>query len=159
MKSAKKARARQPHPSTAIRKAAMIKALEKTMGIVTTAAGQVGINPKTHYEWMNEDKDYNATVEALTDMALDFAESKLHTLINGATVPDDKVFMVKEGRTYVHKVVRGEKKLPPDTAATIFFLKTKGKKRGYIERQEFDHTTGGDKIIFPTVTFAEDKDK
>jgi hypothetical protein len=90
-----------------IHKKAMIEALEKSLGIVTTAAKQVGIARQTHYRWMDEDADYKKEVEGIADMALDFAESKLHKSIEGGS----------------------------DTAI-IFYLKTKGKRRGYIERQE-----------------------
>lgn len=87
-------------------KKAMIQALEKSLGIVTSACKVVGIARQTHYNWM-EDEEYKAAVEELGDVALDFAESKLHKLIDSG-----------------------------NPAATIFYLKTKGKERGYVERQE-----------------------
>jgi hypothetical protein len=90
-----------------IKKEAMIKALEKSLGVVTSACRSVGISRTTHYEWLQSDEEYSKAVQSLSDLALDFAESKLHSLI-------------QEG----------------DTTATIFYLKTKGKQRGYIERQE-----------------------
>jgi transposase-like protein len=99
--------------ATNTRKQAMLAALEKSLGVVTTAARQVGIERTTHYVWMKEDEDYKRAVESLEDVALDFAESKLHSLIQNE-----------------------------DTAATIFYLKTKGKKRGYIERQEITGNEG-----------------
>ena len=85
----------------------MIKALEQSLGVVTTAAKIAGIDRSTHYEWRKTDEDYNQKVIDLENVTLDFAESQLHK-------------QVKEG----------------NTTATIFLLKTKGKKRGYIERQE-----------------------
>ena len=88
-------------------KKAMIEALEKSLGIVTAACKLVGISRDTHYRWMKEDTDYKSQVHELGDVALDFAESHLHKLI-------------KDG----------------NPAATIFYLKTKGKERGYVERQE-----------------------
>lgn len=91
----------------------MIEALIKCLGIVTTACKEVGISRQTHYEWYKEDEEYRKAVEDVGDVALDFAESMLHKQIQ------DK-----------------------DTAATIFYLKTKGKKRGYIEKQEFEHSGG-----------------
>jgi transcriptional regulator of acetoin/glycerol metabolism len=90
-----------------LKKDAMVKALEKSLGVVTTACRNIGIDRATHYRWLEDDPKYKAAVQALSDVALDFAESKLHSLI-------------QEG----------------DTTATIFYLKTKGKQRGYIERQE-----------------------
>lgn len=90
-----------------LKKDAMVKALEKSLGVVTTACKNIGIDRATHYRWLEDDPEYKAAVQALSDVALDFAESKLHSLIH-------------EG----------------DTTATIFYLKTKGKQRGYIERQE-----------------------
>lgn len=88
---------------------AMIDALEQSLGIVTTACKMVDIDRQTHYNWLKEDEDYKAAVESIQDITLDFAESKLHSLIKN-----------------------------DDTTATIFYLKTKGKKRGYIERIEND---------------------
>ena len=88
-------------------KNAMLEALEKSLGVVTTACRSVGIGRTTHYLWLEQDAEYRKAVDELQNMTLDFAESQLHK-------------QIKEG----------------NTTATIFYLKTKGKKRGYVERQE-----------------------
>ena len=85
----------------------MIEALEKSLGVVTTACKSVGISRQTHYEWYKEDESYRKQVDDVADIALDFAESRLHKQISNGEV-----------------------------SSTIFFLKTKGKKRGYVERTE-----------------------
>jgi hypothetical protein len=90
-------------------KKAMIEALEKSLGVVTAACKSVGIGRTTHYMWMDQDPQYKRAVEEISDVALDFAETHLHK-------------QIKEG----------------SSTSTIFYLKTKGKKRGYIERQEVD---------------------
>jgi hypothetical protein len=95
-----------------INKKAMVEALEKSLGVVTTACKTVGIARATHYLWMNTDDEYKQAVEDISNVALDFAESQLHK-------------QIKEG----------------NSTSTIFYLKTKGKKRGYVERQEI---TGAD---------------
>jgi hypothetical protein len=93
------------------KKAAMLEALERSLGIVTTAAEKAGIERKSHYDWLKSDPNYKAAVEAIQESVIDFAESHLYKLI-------------KEG----------------NPAANIFYLKTKGKNRGYIERQEIEVT-------------------
>ena len=99
------------HNTSNTKKEAMLEALEKSLGIVSTAAKMVGIDRSTHYAWLKADEEYKSAVSSIQDSVLDFAESHLYKL-------------VKEG----------------NPAATIFFLKTKGKKRGYIERQEIEVT-------------------
>lgn len=94
-----------------ILKKQMIEALTKSLGIVTSAAKKVGIHRDTHYEWMKSDSNYNAQVEGLQGVALDFAETQLMKSIQNGS----------------------------DTA-TIFYLKTKGKSRGYVEKSEVEHT-------------------
>lgn len=94
-------------------KKAMIKALEQSLGIVTTACKIVGIERNTHYVWMREDEEYKKAVMGIEDIALDFAESQLHKQITDGEV-----------------------------SSTIFYLKTKGKKRGYIERSELTGLDG-----------------
>lgn len=93
-------------------KKALIPALEKSLGVVTTACKQVGIGRTTFYNYYNSDKDFAKQVDEVENAALDFAESKLHNLI-------------EEG----------------NPSATIFFLKTKGKGRGYIEKSQLDLTS------------------
>jgi hypothetical protein len=89
----------------------MIAALEQTLGVVTSACKIVGISRTTFYEYYKTDKDFAKAVNSIEDIAIDFAESQLHK-------------QIKEG----------------NSTSTIFFLKTKGKKRGYIERVELDQT-------------------
>jgi hypothetical protein len=97
--------------SMAVQKLKMIEAMEKSLGIVTTACRSVGISRDTHYRYLREDDDYRRAIENIEGMALDLAESKLHQeILNG------------------------------NTACIIFFLKTKGKKRGYVEKQEVETT-------------------
>lgn len=95
----------------------MLEALEKCLGIVSDAAKVAGIDRTTHYRWLNDDPEYKAAVEELDNVSLDFAESCLFK-------------QMKEG----------------NAASIIFFLKTKGRGRGYIERANVDHTTNGEPI-------------
>lgn len=116
-------------------KKAMIEALKKTLGIVTKAAELAGIERTTHYLWMNNDEEYKKEVESISDIALDFVESKLFEKINGVQIGKHD----KDGELIIYEQ-------PPSDTAAIFYLKTKGKKRGYIEKQEIDHTTNGKDI-------------
>tara|TARA_Y100000401_G_scaffold39170_1_gene29706 strand:+ start:3057 stop:3407 length:351 start_codon:yes stop_codon:yes gene_type:complete len=92
-----------------IKKETMLQALENSLGVVTVACKSADIPRSTYYKWLKEDKEFANSVKEIENIALDFAESQLHT-------------QIKDG----------------STSATIFYLKTKGKKRGYIERSELD---------------------
>jgi hypothetical protein len=85
----------------------MIKALHETLGVVSPAADMVGIHRSTHYNWMNNDEYYKKEVESVQNFQLDFVESKLFENVNSN-----------------------------DTTAIIFYLKTRGRDRGYIEKQD-----------------------
>ena len=94
------------------RKKAMITALEKSLGIVTVACKSCKLERGSHYRWLKEDPEYAEAVGSISEMAIDFAESKLHKQI-----------------------------LDGVPSSTMFYLKCKGKHRGYVERQEI---TGAD---------------
>jgi hypothetical protein len=95
-----------------IKKESILKALEQSLGVVTVACKKADVPRSTFYKWLKEDAAFALEVSDIENIALDFAESQLHSQIGGG-----------------------------NTSATIFYLKTKGKKRGYIERQEI---TGAD---------------
>ena len=100
------------------------------MGIVTNACKIVKLDRSTFYRYYNEDEQFASDVDSMQDYVLDFAESKLLENIK------DK----KE-------------------TSIIFYLKTKGKKRGYIEKTETDITTGGSKITnTPIINFINTDD-
>jgi len=88
-----------------IRQLATIKALEKCLGIVTTACREVGIDRGTHYLWLKTNRLYRKAVKDIENVALDFAESHLHK-----------------------QIAKG------NPLSTMFYLKCKAKKRGYIEQ-------------------------
>ena len=85
------------------------EALTKSLGIVSTACLSVGVSRTTYYKYYNEDDDFKEKVNGIGEATIDFAESSLFELIRSG-----------------------------NTAATIFFLKTKGKKRGYVEKQQIE---------------------
>ena len=100
-----------------IKKESILKALEKSLGVVTMACKSSDIPRSTYYKWLKEDDEFAKAVKDIENIALDFGESQLHKQIGDG-----------------------------NTSATIFFLKTKGKKRGYIERNELDITSGDEPI-------------
>lgn len=85
----------------------LLEALEKSLGIVSTACELANISRKTFYNYSTDDPVFKAEVDDIQNVTLDFVESQL--LKN-----------IKNG----------------GSAETIFYLKTKGKHRGYIERTE-----------------------
>lgn len=89
----------------------MLEELEFNLGIVSTSCLNADVGRATHYRWLQEDPEYKAYVRDIQEIAVDFVESKLY----------DKI---KEN----------------DTACIIFYLKTKAKHRGYIERQQVEVT-------------------
>lgn len=88
------------------KKKAMLEALERSLGVVTTACKSANIARSTYYEWLKADKEFQEQVKDIADIAIDFAESQLHR-------------QIRDG----------------NTTATIFYLKTKGRARGYQENQ------------------------
>ena len=106
-----------------------LEALEKSLGVKTTACKSTGIGRTTVYDWIKEDEDFRKAVEDIEQVALDCVESKLFEQIRDN-----------------------------NTSSTIFYLKSKGKKRGYVERQEI---TGfeGTKLFDVEIIRGLDDDK
>lgn len=83
-------------------------------GFVTKAARALGCSPVTVYSYINRHAKCREAVQEARERMLDAAESKLCQQI-----------------------------LAGNMTAIIFYLKTQGKGRGYIERQEVTGTDGG----------------
>jgi hypothetical protein len=94
---------------TDTKKNVMIQSLESSLGVVSVACQKAELSRETHYKWYREDQDYKQRVDNVKNICLDFAESKLFEQIQDN-----------------------------NTTSTIFYLKTQGKNRGYVERQEVD---------------------
>ena len=87
---------------TKIGKLNMLEALEKSLGIVTNALKISGTAKTTYHRWINEDEAFAKDVKEVGNTALDFAESQLF----------------KQMKDNNH-------------SSTQFYLKNKGKGRGY----------------------------
>jgi hypothetical protein len=122
------AKTKKPN-KTDINKKKMLAALEKSLGVVTLACKSANLDRSQFYVWLKEDEEFAEAVEDMNDIALDFAESSLHKQIQGG-VP----------------------------SSTIFYLKTRGRSRGYIEKSELDITSDGDSIK-PIQWVKNDSDK
>lgn len=112
---------------TKIAKKRMIDALRETLGVITPALETAEISHSAFYSWMDKDQEFKEEVERLEMEQLDTAE---HALLK----------KIKAG----------------DVTSIIFYLKTKGKKRGYVERQEITGVDGGPLQYEATKEFFED---
>jgi hypothetical protein len=104
------------------KKAAMLKALGTTCGNVSEAIRQlkdseITVGRTAHYRWLEEDEDYAKGVENAADKTLDLVEKALINQIKNGSVQ-----------------------------ATMFYLKTKGRKRGFNEKIEIDSNVSIDPI-------------
>ena len=82
-----------------------------------------GINRRTYHQWIADDQEFADKCFDVQEALLDTAESKLHENINGNQIQ-----------------------------AITFFLKTKGKSRGYVERQEISGPGGKPLEILNSIT-------
>jgi len=96
----------------------VIEAIEKSRGLLTHAADVLGCNRVTIYEYAKKYPEVQAAIDSARDRMTDVAEGKLFQKIS-------------EG----------------DNTALIFYLKTQGKKRGYVERQEVTGAEGGELTV------------
>ena len=95
-----------------ISKEAFIIAYKENFGNITIACESAGVGRGQYKAWCEKDPEFRQRLAEIEpeEIMLDFGEHKL-----------------------MERVAKG------DTLATMFLLKTKGKRRGYIERQEVAH--------------------
>lgn len=94
---------------TTDKKENFVEAYHASSGNVSVACRKVGISRETYYRWCREDIEFKKECEEVDESLLDMAETML-------------LKAIRDGKT----------------AELIFFLKTKGKSRGYVERSEVD---------------------
>lgn len=123
MDTIKKRRSRKPS-ITVFR-----EACEAKSGVAGDIAASLGIRRSTLYEWLKSDPEFATALNEAREKIVDMAENRLRTLIQG--VPKFEIDADGEKRFagWIEK---------PSETAIIFILKTRGKKRGYVERSEVE---------------------
>lgn len=90
-----------------VKKAKFLKELAKAYGIIAPACVAVGISRNTYYRWYHSDNEFREKADEIAETQVDFVESKLMQMIESN-----------------------------DASSVIFYLKTKGKKRGYSDKAQ-----------------------
>jgi hypothetical protein len=94
-------------------------AFEQAAGNVSVACKKVLISRETYYRWAKEDPEFKQKCDEVNESLLDMAE------------------------TMLLKQIKND-----NTTSIIFYLKTKGKSRGYVERSE--HLIADEESKLPT---------
>ena len=105
--------------TTSDKKETFLQALKLNLGNISQSCKASNIGRQTYYDWVDADEEFKHSCKDVEESLLDLAENRLLEKI-------DKY----------------------DITAIIFFLKTKGKKRGYIEKQEVELIKPIDEIEF-----------
>ena len=94
-----------------IKKESFLSILLNNEGNISQSCIKSSISRSSVYKWINEDDDFKDRVQQVGEELLDMVESEL-------------IQKIKEGHL----------------TAIIFYLKTKGQRRGYIEKQYINQT-------------------
>jgi len=100
---------KKENKTTTDKKKRFLEEFARARGIISVASNNVGISRQQVWNWTQSDPDFKILYDNVLEDQIDFVENKL-----------------------IEKIEDGS-----DTAI-IFYLKCKGKKRGYVEKQEFD---------------------
>lgn len=84
---------------TRVKKAAILEALVKSLGIKSKACEMVGIDRTTLYSWLDSDEEFKKQVEAIEEVATDFVESKMFENIKNNDGSLIKFYMSTKGRS------------------------------------------------------------
>ena len=104
----------RPTDNTLHLKKAAVDQLYIHRGNVSAVCSAIGISRTTFYEWKTNDPGFSQDVDDVKEYAIDEVENKMFDRIDSG-----------------------------DTTMIIFYLKTQGKKRGYVERIENTGADGG----------------
>lgn len=117
-------------PNPHLKKEAFLAAYKKTYGNVSESCKIIKLDRRTYYNWVNEDPEFKAALEAVRpdDLIVDYAERSLMKNIRYREV-----------------------------ASTLFALKTKGRKRGWQEKQSIDLTSNEKELTALTMPEIEKK--
>ena len=112
-------------------KKALIKAMKECYGIVTNACNIVGISRTAYYDYYKDDPEFKKEIDDVSNVAIDFVEGELFK-----------------------RIEKG------DITGIIFYLKSKAKDRGYVERTEQANTHQFiDSIEVKVINGAKDRSK
>lgn len=109
--------------ATERRKALFLKLYEKHRCNVTAVCRAMHMSRRTYWDWCQLDPDFKSAVADAFESTLDHVEAELHKMIDRGNEP----------------------------AALIFFLKTRGKARGYVEKSQFEQLGPDGKPAVPVV--------
>jgi len=93
------------------KKQLVVNMYKESLGNISVTCTNANISRQTFHNWRNKDDDFAQSLIDVEERNLDFAETQL-------------LKAIKAGKTI----------------ELLFFLKTKGKRRGYYEKQEIEHT-------------------
>ncbi len=95
------------------KKKVFLEALELTAGNISAACRKAEVSRFTYYSWLDHDEAFARAVHEIEEAEIDFTETALKQ-------------QIREG----------------NITAIIFYLKTRGKERGYVERTEINDISG-----------------
>jgi hypothetical protein len=66
---------------TKINKERLLKSLESSLGVVTTALKATDLSRTNFYKWLKEDEEFKAKVEEIENISKDFVKSKYYECV------------------------------------------------------------------------------